>query len=119
MAVAPAFEYDGLMLSQGYTQLFLSEPFDGSVRIAATYCTSDPNPYKMTKEDCDKQSSRSWDEMFSHQPFADHDPLEMDRAVYCQGYEKRTRKAFVGCLESNVITIRIQPPGIKEGVVKA
>jgi antitoxin component YwqK of YwqJK toxin-antitoxin module len=119
MAVAPAFEYDGLMLSQGHTQLFLSEPFDGTVRISATYCTSDPNPYKIIKENCEKQSSKSWDEMFSHKPFADHDPLDMDRAMYCQEYEKRTRKAFVGCLESNGIEIRIQRPSAQEGIVKA
>jgi len=119
MAVAPAFEYDGLMLSQGHTQLFLSEPFDGTVRISAKYCTSDPNPYKMTKEDCEKQSARGWEATFSYKPFEDHDPLEMDRAMYCQEYEQRTRKASVGCLESNVIAIRLQRPGIKDGVVKA
>ncbi len=98
--VANAIEYDGMMivLNEGSalnescsTRLLLAEPFDGKVRLSAKYCTDNPNYYRT-------------------------DNPNYDRLTQEQEYKKRTKNAFIGCVDSNVIEISIERPHV--GVVK-
>ena len=117
MHVAKAILYDGFVISRGFSQIFLNDIKDEGIIISAKYCAGNPNPHDFTKEDCEENEGKNWWDR-SDDPFADYDPMAMDKRMYCQDYEKWNQPAFVGCVESEPVEISFDLKMPDDDVVK-